>query len=354
MGDLGDIHLQTDYIYTVHSGSTAIQVTYDAQGKGPWTCGHTPPCRWAGVYWQEPENNWGALPGGYDLTGATSLTFWVRGENGGEKVKFFVGGIGTCGDEYPDSLRPAVSTEVISLTSDWQKYEIDLRGQELSRIIGGFGWSANQCSNPDGATFYLDDIVFEVDPSPPPMPTPPGPVFAVYTDHDAPGNHYVPSGWMGATEDISSIECATDDVHSGSTSIKISYSHTHTPYWAGVYWQDPASNWADRPGGYDLTGAKRVTFWAKSIVPGVKVKFLVGGIGYFAGTCTRQPTVLCPEFLDSVCPTIEATHILSDTWQKYEIPIPLNRDMSNVIGGFGWVADQPLTFYLDDIVWEFE
>ena len=33
--------------------------------------------------------------------------------------------------------------------------------------------------------------------------------------------------------------------------------------WGGVVWQSPAGDWGDRPGGYDLTGAKRISFWAR-------------------------------------------------------------------------------------------
>ena len=31
----------------------------------------------------------------------------------------------------------------------------------MSYIIGGFCWSANVDNNPEGATFYLDEIKFE-------------------------------------------------------------------------------------------------------------------------------------------------------------------------------------------------
>jgi len=348
MGDVGDISFNDGLTVTVHSGSTAISITYAAS--------ITAPLGWAGTYWQDPENNYGKLQGGYDLSEATRLTFWARGQNGGEKAEFKVGGLGVWRDCCPDSLRPALSTGVLTLTNQWQQYGIDLRGRDLSHVVGGFAWVASRCSNPGGATFYLDDILFEFDPDPAPTPTPTprGPVFPVYIDHDAPDNHYVPSGFMGATQDISLLECATDEVHSGRTSIKVTYSRAHYPYWGGVYWQDPAENWADRPGGYDLTGAKRVTFWAKSTEPGKQVEFILGGIGYNPGTCTPQPNRVGSPYLDSLCPTIRATRTLSDTWQMHEIPIPPDRDLSNVIGGFGWVANQPITFYLDDIVWEFE
>jgi hypothetical protein len=348
MGDTDDISFSDGFTGTVHSGSTAISITYAAST--------TAPKGWAGIYWQDPEDNRGNLQGGFDLRGATRLTFWARGQNDGGKVEFKVGGLGVWGDCCPDSLRPALSTGVITLTDQWQQYSIDLRGRDLSHVIGGFAWVASRCSNPGGATFYLDDILFEFDPHPEPTPTPTprGPVFPIYTDQDAPDNHYVPSGFMGATQDISLLECATDEVHSGTTSIKITYSRTHAPSWAGVYWQDPADNWADRPGGYNLTGAKRVTFRAKSTQTGTWVEFIVGGIGYIPDTCNPQPDRRGSPYLDSLCPTIRYRRPLSSTWERYEIPILPGRNLSNVIGGFGWVANERATFYLDDIVWEFE
>jgi hypothetical protein len=46
------------------------------------------------------------------------------------------------------------------LTTSWQLVTIDLTGQDLTHIIGGFVWVANTANNPKGATFYLDDIVY--------------------------------------------------------------------------------------------------------------------------------------------------------------------------------------------------
>ena len=47
------------------------------------------------------------------------------------------------------------------LTPEGKEYEIDLRGKDLSYISGGFAWATNLDVNPEGATFYLDDIKFE-------------------------------------------------------------------------------------------------------------------------------------------------------------------------------------------------
>ena len=86
MGDLKTITMTQNWRINPHSGTTCIQVLYSGvatQGNG-----------WAGVYWQDPVNNWGKTPGptGYNLSGLSKLTFWVRGQSGGEQVQFLVGG----------------------------------------------------------------------------------------------------------------------------------------------------------------------------------------------------------------------------------------------------------------------
>jgi hypothetical protein len=127
---------------------TCIQLKYTAerkQGAG-----------WAGIYWQHPANNWGDKRGGYDLSGFTKMTFWARGEAGGEMVdKFFIGGI-TGQTEEGDS--DEASSNQIELTKDWKQYEIDLTGRDLSHIIGGLGFAVNAESNPNGLTMYIDEI----------------------------------------------------------------------------------------------------------------------------------------------------------------------------------------------------
>jgi hypothetical protein len=149
MGDYGDIKINEQNLANPHGGSTSIQVSYS--GKGTQGAG------WAGAYWQNPSNNWGTRPGGYDLTGAKQLTFWVRGEKGGERLEEFkLGGItGEYGDSDAAGIGPVV------LTSEWKQYSIDLSGKDLSTISGGFCWVLNKDSNPAGAVFYLDDIRYE-------------------------------------------------------------------------------------------------------------------------------------------------------------------------------------------------
>ena len=67
-----------------------------------------------------------------------------------------MGGIGgQNGDSDSANIGP------ITLTNHWKKYSIGLSQKNLRHIIGGFSWSANRESNPNGMAFYLDDIHFE-------------------------------------------------------------------------------------------------------------------------------------------------------------------------------------------------
>lgn len=148
MGDIPSISFDSNWTSDCYSGDSCIKITFAAKGSN-----------WAGIYWLEPENNWGTVPNaGYDLTGATKITFWAKGKNGGEQIEFFAGGVtGT----YPDSF-PKTSTGFITLTNKWKQYTIDLTLRDLSHVIGGFGLVVtNDTYNPSGATFYLDDISYD-------------------------------------------------------------------------------------------------------------------------------------------------------------------------------------------------
>ncbi len=149
MGDYADAKIERAWFDNPHSGTTCIKVTYtNAASNG---------ARWVGVYWQSPANNWGDKKGGFDLTGAKKLVLWVRGEKGGERIEEFK--LGGLTGLYPDSDIAGIGP--IMLTQEWKQYEIDLSGKDLSYISGGFCWSTNLDVNPEGATFYLDDIKYE-------------------------------------------------------------------------------------------------------------------------------------------------------------------------------------------------
>ena len=143
MGNRENIVMDDRWATGSHSGSTCLKIQY------------TKPDGWGGVVWQNPPGDWGDRAGGYDLSGAKKLSFWARGERGGEKVKF---GVGLIGDDKPyrDSMK--IDAE-FPLTQDWKQYEFKLAGRDLSRIKSGFFWTL--AAQGENVVFYLDDIQFE-------------------------------------------------------------------------------------------------------------------------------------------------------------------------------------------------
>jgi hypothetical protein len=114
----------------------------------------------------QPVSDFGTTDCGLDLSGATRLVFYAKGETGEERVEFFMGGMGWndgfASAEFPDSTQK-ISLGTVSLTTEWQRFEIDLTGKDLSRIGCGFGWVTNDTSNfgLSLVRFYLDDIHYE-------------------------------------------------------------------------------------------------------------------------------------------------------------------------------------------------
>lgn len=148
MGDIADVAFDDNHKLDPERPSV-IRIQYSPAGSA----------QYAGVYWWDPAGgNWAEVDGGFDLSCAKKLTFWARGERGGEKAEFKVGGLrGT----YQCSLQPAVSTGPIVLTDSWAQYTIALDGKPLDHILGGFAWVTSKAQNPEGAVIYLDDVRFE-------------------------------------------------------------------------------------------------------------------------------------------------------------------------------------------------
>ena len=151
MGDINDIKFNDQAIEEFAAGATSIKITYTAKKSRNQG--------WAGIYWQHPPNNWGDKRGGYDLSKYSKLSFWVKGNVGGEVIdKIFFGGI-TGQTEEGDSDEASISP--VEVTKEWQKFEIDLEGLDMSHVIGGFGLAANADANPDGFIIFIDEIMYE-------------------------------------------------------------------------------------------------------------------------------------------------------------------------------------------------
>jgi hypothetical protein len=174
------VTMDTSWSNSPHSGATAIRCELQ-------TGGHT---NWGGFYLMNgllvsniavpyfgdavvPETSTAVTnSSGVNLFGAATLTFWLRGEQGNEKIEVFMGGVGrdaatgVVTSPFPDSTerRPKEGT-IFRATTHWTKYTISLAGLNLTNIMGGLGWVADLDHNPNGAVFYLDDIQYNLKPT---------------------------------------------------------------------------------------------------------------------------------------------------------------------------------------------
>jgi hypothetical protein len=148
MGDSSDLKVSAAYIDgRPELGKTCMRVTYLALGKKEW----------AGIFWQHPSGNWATKDGGFNLKGASCITFWARGEKGGEKIsEFKMGGLT---GKYPDSDTAWIGP--VKLKKEWAEYKINLEGKDLRYISGGFCFTVLATDDPSGCTFYLADVKYE-------------------------------------------------------------------------------------------------------------------------------------------------------------------------------------------------
>jgi hypothetical protein len=175
-----DVTINGSWANNPHSGATAIRCSYSPRSND-----------FGGFYFMNgilvdrapvPYFGGPVVPGtsvavtnstGLDLSDASALSFWARGQMGGEKVEFFFGGVGRdavtgkplTNTPFPDSTArfPKVG-KIYKLTTNWQKFTINLSRLNRTNIMGGFGWVASATNNPTGVVFFLDDIQFQMTP----------------------------------------------------------------------------------------------------------------------------------------------------------------------------------------------
>ncbi|HSV74137.1 MAG TPA: phosphatase PAP2 family protein [Chthonomonadales bacterium] len=163
--------------------------------------------------------------------------------------------------------------------------------------------------------------------------------LVVHDEAGAPNPPYAPSGWMGDAAAIAMQPDSTERPGSGRTSLR--FEVRPTTGWAGVLWQNPPGDWGEQPGGWDLTGARRLVFLARGARGGEQVTFQIGGLG------RDKP------YPDSAeVRRLEAT--LTAEWTELAIDLA-GLNLSRIKTGFGWVVGaqrEPLAFFLDRVRFE--
>jgi len=150
--EINMVGLKTFYQPGHDSKGSSIQLTFDVN----------PPPTWAGVVFPVQRDYWGEWAAvGLDLSKATKLVFWARGELGGEQIQVKAA---IAGDKpYGDSAAFPVATSWLALEKGWRKYEVPVDGAQLSRVITPFAVITSKPYNPTGkVTVYLDEIYYEI------------------------------------------------------------------------------------------------------------------------------------------------------------------------------------------------
>ena len=163
--------------------------------------------------------------------------------------------------------------------------------------------------------------------------------FIVYDENGSSNNHYIASGWMGNAKATKMAEDCTTNPHGGKTCLRVEYSESAN--WSGVVWQDPANDWGDQAGGYNLTGAKVIKFWARGEKGGETASFKFGVLG------TDK------KFSDSSSGNISEVKLTKE-WTEYTIDLA-EKDLTHIKTGFVWTVEgqgTPVVFFLDDIRYE--
>ena len=137
-------------------------------------------------------------------------------------------------------------------------------------------------------------------------------------------DQFVPSGWMGDGEygdKFLSLESASSEDNSKvPLALQMLYRKGGPQKWAGIYWQNKANNWGDRPGD-DLSSFQCLSLRAKGKSGGEVVEFKAGGI-----------EAIDRDFHDSFEVSTGRVRLL-DEWQTFVVDVS-NADLSSVIGGF--------------------
>lgn len=166
-GFMGDSMASMTAITLAHDTTTCKSPRMSGAGGDCFTATWAPTISgpasaWAGVYWQSPPNNWGALPGKAIQTGATKVTFYAAGAQGGETIQVCAGGINynASSATLPNADTFSVKIPAVTLTTSWTQYEISLQGASYEDVLGGFCWVSTATTS-ESITFYIDDIQWQ-------------------------------------------------------------------------------------------------------------------------------------------------------------------------------------------------
>lgn len=163
--------------------------------------------------------------------------------------------------------------------------------------------------------------------------------FVIYQDGNS--KYYYATGWMGDYGDLNLNQNDRTEPVRGKSGMKFIYTarKMQNKGWVGIFWQNPMNNWGTIKGGFNLTGAKKLVFWARGQNGGETVEFKMGGLSGGA-------------YSDTATATAGGVKLTKD-WKQYSIDLS-GLDLTRIVGGFCVILNSLATpngcvFYVDDI-----
>jgi len=160
--------------------------------------------------------------------------------------------------------------------------------------------------------------------------------FYVYKDGE--DDPYSASAYMGNYKVMTVDTKFKGDVYSGKASLKISYNQDYD--WYGLGLVNPANDWGEILGGYDISGASKFSFWAKA-----SKKNVVATIGF--GLIGKDKP-----FPDTAKTSTEIK--LTTKWKKYSINVK-KLDLTCIRSGFTIFSSSfrsSQIIFIDNVVFE--
>lgn len=100
-----------------------------------------------------------------NLKDAKRMTFWARGDLGGEKIQVSAAGKKSSLAGASDGVKFGVTSTDLALVKEWKKFEIDLSGVDLTSVTHGFGLKMNKGNDGSDKVIYMKYITYDTLPA---------------------------------------------------------------------------------------------------------------------------------------------------------------------------------------------
>jgi hypothetical protein len=109
----------------------------------------------------------------FNINGAKKITFYVMGDEGGEKVKFKAAGKKIdkiINGKVAKDVTFGIESQPVTLTDEWKKFEIDLSKENLNGVSNPFAIGIDKDYNDRPVRIFVKAMLLEDEPAEEPLP----------------------------------------------------------------------------------------------------------------------------------------------------------------------------------------